>query len=259
MRLHWAGNLFVPKPYNSDIRFGSKKPPYKVGIYLGSFNPIHNGHLQLAKQARDQFKLDAVEIVPLTQPAHKKTDFMSDAVRLLLTGLAVKRQPKLVASPLDMVLKEPSLAEFNARYPEPQAKVKWILQRTLNLLDAVRLKYEALSKRPVELSYIVGVDGLAGYPQAWAEPEYGEFLRKARLLVAPRPGGESIRKVVKAIKGVQPHLRYNVLRVIPNTASSTQVQERMKAGQPIPKSMVPKAVARFLQQFGHRLFLAQSA
>jgi nicotinate-nucleotide adenylyltransferase len=240
------------------LMFGRQKP-FKVGVYLGSFNPIHNGHLRLARQARDQENLDAVELVALSRPVHKKTDFMSDDDRHYLNTLAVQGQAKLHASDVDIQAKGPYLADFLLQYPEGQAKVKFILKRTLNMLDAIRRKYEAQTNRPVELHYIVGADGLASYPQAWKEPEYGEFLKKARLLVAPRPGAPSIHKTVQAIRAIHQHVKYKVLRVLESPLSSTAIRERLEKGIPVSIRMVPKAVADVLNRRGKSLLTPDAA
>src|SRR5690606_9140446 len=146
--------------------------------------------------------MDAVEIVALRKPVHKKASFISDDVRQYLNELAVKFRPKIFASRADIELPGPTLAEFEQQYPADRAKVKWVLQRTLNVLESVRAKYRKLTNRPVALSYVVGIDGLAGYPQAWGEPEYKKLVETCQFLIAPRPGAESIRKVVAAIKKV---------------------------------------------------------
>ncbi len=240
------------------VLFGQKKP-FKVGVYLGSFNPIHHGHLRLARQARDQEKLDAVELVALSRPVHKKADFMADADRHALNQLAVRGQAKLHASDVDIQSPGPALSEFLTRYPEEQAKIKLVLKRTLHILDAIRRKYELQTKRPVELHYIVGADGLASYPKAWQEPEYAEFLQKARLLIAPRPGATPIEKTVQAIKSIHRHLKFNVLKVLETPLSSSAIRERLAKGLPISRRWVPKAVADVLNQRGKTLLETDAA
>jgi nicotinate-nucleotide adenylyltransferase len=238
--------------------FGRPRP-VQVGVYLGSFNHIHNGHLQLARQARDQLKLDAVEIVPLATPFHKPVDFIPEDTRYHLAKLATQREPRLTASRLDIEAKGPTLKDFVNLYPPAQAKVNLALQRTLNLLDAVEDKYQKATGRPVKLNYIVGADGLAGYPQAWKEPRYDEFLRRCRLLIAPRPGAPLVKETVKALRALHPHLRYKVLNVVPSNISSTQIRSLMRSGQPIVDASMPPAVAEFLNRNAGKLLPPQIA
>ncbi len=240
------------------LLFGRKKP-FKVGVYLGSFNPIHLGHLQLGKTARDQEHLDAVEFVALRKPIHKAADFMSDEDRHTINQLAVASEEKLFASNMDIQATSPTLEDYVKQYPLPQAKLKLVLQRTLNLLDAIRDHYEKRSGRPVELSYIVGADGLASYPQAWNEPEFGAFLKKCKLLIAPRPGAPSIRKTVKALRAIHPYLRRKILKIIPCPISSSQIRTLIEQGKPVPSTLVPKAVSRFLYQHRKRLLKKDAA
>lgn len=240
------------------IRFGTNGKPFQVAVYLGSFNPIHRSHIQLARQARGQqdLQMDAVEVMPLARPVHKVADFMSDADRLEITRLGLQGETKLFASDADMMVTEPTLAQMKQEFPgdERRAKVKLILRRTLAMLDRVVAKYHQLGHKDVELNYIVGADGMAGYPDAWQEPEYAEFVKRCRFLIAPRPGATPVAETVAKLKAIYPAFRAAVSNVIPSSISSSDIRKCIVAGKPIPAEWVPPAVAKYLWTHRARLF-----
>ena len=75
----------------------------KIGILGGSFNPVHNGHLELAKQALAQFALDQIWLMPNHIPAYKKWDrSVTNEDRLHMVELAVKDHDGLRCSDLEL-------------------------------------------------------------------------------------------------------------------------------------------------------------
>src|SRR5215813_14423860 len=73
-----------PVPLLSDSR------PVKIGLFGGTFNPIHFGHLRSAEEVREAFALDRIYFVPAAQPPHKKANVLADAThRLKMVELAV--------------------------------------------------------------------------------------------------------------------------------------------------------------------------
>ena len=75
----------------------------KLGIFGGTFNPIHIGHLLLAETAREQLQLDRVAFVPTRQPPHKSSaGVLAGSVRLKLIELAIRDQPAFVASDVEV-------------------------------------------------------------------------------------------------------------------------------------------------------------
>ena len=82
----------------------------KVGIYGGSFNPIHRGHIALARQMLRKAHLDEVWFLvsPLNPFKQASTDLLDDQTRLLLTRQALADEPRLVASDYEFHLPRPS-------------------------------------------------------------------------------------------------------------------------------------------------------
>lgn len=132
----------------------------KLGILGGTFDPIHLGHLELARNARDQFSLDKILLIPAYDPPHKQnTPPMASAEdRCAMVRLAIKGEPLFEVSDIEIKRKGLSytydtITELEKLYP----------QATLYL--------------------ILGRDAFQGL-DAWHKA--AEIKRKVRFLVAER-------------------------------------------------------------------------
>lgn len=67
-----------------------------IGIYGGTFDPVHYGHLRTALEVKDIFGLDEVRLIPCSQPAHRASPLSSAEQRLVMLELAVQNQPSLL-------------------------------------------------------------------------------------------------------------------------------------------------------------------
>jgi len=133
----------------------------RVGVFGGTFDPPHNGHLALANAARQQLGLDNVLWVITADPPHKRGHFISPAAdRLSLVNAAIAGQPGMVLSRVEL------------DRPGPQ----WAA-------DTVRLLSEADPE--TDLVYLMGGDSLRDLPN-WGRPD--QLLRYASLGVLRRPG-----------------------------------------------------------------------
>ena len=96
----------------------------KVGIFGGSFNPIHNGHISLALQLKEQASLDEVWLMVSPQnPLKQSSDLLDDEQRLQMARLAVKDVEGIVVSDYEMHLPKPSytwntLQALSKNYPD---------------------------------------------------------------------------------------------------------------------------------------------
>lgn len=97
----------------------------KIGIFGGTFDPIHRGHLQLAQNARDQFSLDKVIFVPAYQPPHKQEllSLTSAKDRYEMVRLAIEGEPFLELSDCELRRKGTSytfdtLSELEKKHPK---------------------------------------------------------------------------------------------------------------------------------------------
>ena len=132
----------------------------RLGIYGGTFDPIHLGHLILAETCREACGLDRVWFVVAGEPPHKPGKRTSLADRLEMARIAVAGHPAFEVS------------EVEARRPGPHY--------SFETLEAIR------SERPDdELFFLIGADSLVDLPH-WREPS--RICAMATLVVANRPG-----------------------------------------------------------------------
>lgn len=133
----------------------------EIGIYSGSFNPIHIGHLALANYLCEYQGLDEVWfLVSPHNPLKQQTDLMDDDLRLRLVQLAVAGYPKFRASDFEFSLPRPSY--------------------TVHTLDALKQAYPQH-----RFSLIIGSDNWHHFSR-WYQSE--RILAENRLIVYPRPG-----------------------------------------------------------------------
>src|SRR4051812_36715243 len=95
----------------------------RIGIFGGTFDPVHMGHLILAEQCREQARLDEVWFVPSAQPPHKDRGVTRFEQRCEMLDLAIKgHEPTFRVNRIEQELPEPSytartLGELRARHP----------------------------------------------------------------------------------------------------------------------------------------------
>ena len=195
-------------------------PARRVGLFGGTFNPPHTGHLLCAQSAALAFELDEVRLIPVHSPPHKAV--LNDpgaGVRLELCRLAVASDPLLAASDVEVARPGPSYT-----------------------VDTLRLLHEAEPEH--ELTFIVGADMGRSLP-AWREPE--AVLELATLAVAERDG-VSRGEILEALE-VLPGARVEFFEMPRFDVSSTLVRARAAAGVPI-RHLVPDAVAEYVEARG---------
>lgn len=193
--------------------------PKRLGIFGGTFDPPHVGHLALAECAREQLGLDRVLFVPAGQPPHKTGGRRTSAThRLAMTRAAVRGNASFAVSAIEAKRRGPS----------------WTV-------DTVRALAEA--HPGTELWLLMGADMYASFG-AWREPS--EIARHARLAVALRPGTR-VPKTPRGVKGA----RVTFLANPELEVSSSAVRERARAGRSV-RYLVPDAVARYAAR--HHLY-----
>lgn len=180
-----------------------------LGIYGGSFNPIHVGHISLARQLLDKGLLDEVWLMvsPLNPLKANSGQLLPDEVRLRLAQKAVEAERGLRVSDLEFHLSRPSY--------------------TWHTLQALRERYPL-----VDWVLLIGSDNWALFPR-WYHHE--DILRTTRLLVYPREGAEISPDSLPAGVTLAPTSLINI--------SSTQVRQRVRSGLSIT-GMVPPAIER---------------
>lgn len=188
----------------------------KIGVFGGTFNPPHNGHVRLAKAAADELKLDKLLVIPSCIPPHKIAAKLADGQeRLEMCRLAFGCDPRFEVSPMELERGSRSytvetLRELKALYPDS------------------------------ELYFIVGSDMLESFDKWYL---WQEILSLSVLCAASRDEGYSpdlsrFGKLAERIK---------IITLDPLEVSSTQI--RNSAGEVSPELLDPK-VAAYIREHG---------
>ncbi len=185
----------------------------KVGIFGGSFNPIHNGHIALAKAVRRLAALDEVWFVVSPHNPLKSADgLMPDSLRLKMTAAALRGEEGLRAS------------DYEFRMPRPS-----YMASTLECLAA---------KFPDdEFTLIVGADNWLCFDK-WHRYRY--ILDNFNIAVYPRRGFEV------DVASLPPNVRYFDIDLY--DVSSTMVRDLMRRGEPVGR-FVPECVAEYINRY----------
>ncbi len=201
----------------------------RLGIYGGSFDPVHLGHLLVAESCREQARLDRVLFVPAATPPHKQGRRLAAAAdRKAMLALAIGGQPafEVVSAELD------------------RGGVSW----TVDTLEALASAHPADS-----LHLILGPDALAGLP-TWRAP--GRILELASPLAVEREGVDDIGAVVAGqplldLLGAELARQITRERVVCPAVGirSTQLRAAVAAGHSI-RYRTPAAVERYIATHG---------
>ena len=197
----------------------------KVGIMGGTFNPIHEGHLMIARTARKAAQLDQVVFLPSGQPPHKRDLLLASATnRLSMTILAVNGQEGFAASDMEV-----------------------FREGTTYTVDTIR---QMRAESPgVELYYIIGGDTLFQL-RTWRTPDQIADALNGGLIVVPRPGADR-NELEKEAAALYDELGFRT--VIADECgpeiSSTEIRNRIDKGQST-EGMLPQMVAEYIAQHG---------
>lgn len=139
----------------------------RVGLFGGSFNPIHNGHISLALQLKEQAGLDEVWLMVSPQnPLKQSTDLLDDEQRLQMARLAVENVDGIVVSDYEMHLPKPSytwntLEALKRDYPDDEFVLmiggdNWQLFDKWYRADDIKANYEIVvyTRAPGDVGYM---------------------------------------------------------------------------------------------------------
>ncbi|MEQ1806948.1 MAG: nicotinate (nicotinamide) nucleotide adenylyltransferase [Burkholderiaceae bacterium] len=194
----------------------------RIGIFGGSFDPVHNTHLALADVALQHLKLDQLLWVPVGQPWQKARQLARAADRAAMVQLAIAHEPRFQLESCELLRTGPSYTVDTVRELRGRAGAAsdaWFL--------------------------IVGQDQFAQF-HTWHGWE--ELVRMVTLAVAGRAGAAPhSNPEVAAAAGASSRVIELPLR--PSSVSATGVRLRAALGQDIA-TMVPGAVARYIEEHG---------
>lgn len=214
----------------------------KVGLFGGTFNPIHLCHLTVARQVRDRLALDRILFIPSNDPPHKPTtDLAAARHRVEMVRRAVADDPAF------------SVSEIETQRPGKSYSIETV--RAL------------LERHGPALYFILGLDAFRDFPD-WREP--AELLRLCHLVVASRPGSffhtlgaMPLLPTIDpgALKGLDrgttdrldiplPGGRTLFLLALPPCdASASEIRSRLRRHEDVSK-VLPASVHSYIIQFG---------
>jgi nicotinate-nucleotide adenylyltransferase len=219
--------------------------PLRLGLLGGSFNPVHNGHLAIARQTRDALGLDQILFIPTNQPPHKPNSSMAPAQnRYEMVRLAIASDPSL------------ALSDVEFRRPGKSYSI-----------DTIRLLQQEYGSQ-TQLFFLIGLDAFLDFP-SWRDPL--TLLTLCQFVILSRPGlsFRSLSTVallppipypsladldagrisrIEAPLGTQ---RLVCLKLPPCTISASDIRARIRQGLPAANLLPPLVESYILQ---HHLY-----
>lgn len=198
----------------------------RIGIMGGTFDPIHLGHLIVAEQARDQFALEKVLLMPSGHSYfkdHRAKKVTDSGIRLEMTRLAAQGQKYFEASDVEVM-------------------------RAGNSYTYETLQQLTAAHPDTDYYYIVGADTIMAM-RIWREPK--AIFDRCEVLAAVRNDQVADTALKAEIKALERDYGAHIhLLSVPNIGiSSTDIRERAALGRSI-HYLVPEAVERYIMETG---------
>lgn len=186
----------------------------RIGLFGGSFDPVHRGHQKIIRSFLESGKIDAIWVLPLASPPHKKNRELSDFnIRFKMAEGAFANLPGVL------------VVRFEERLPYPNYTL-----RTLNYLQA---------EYPGNEFYLcIGSDSLQNIT-SWYK--YDQLLTQCKLLVARRPASE--------IATIPPEASVHFVEHELVSYSSSEIRKKISKGEPVG-DMVPADVLEIIEEHG---------
>ncbi len=198
-----------------------------IGIFGGTFDPIHFGHLRTALEVQQTLGLTEVRLIPLQNPPHRDPPIATTQQRLEMIAAAIAAEPKL---------------QLDTREIEREGE-----SYTVHTLRSLR---DELGDTPICL--IIGSDAFRDFP-AWHKP--GEILQLAHVVVMQRPGEEHPDLYPERLTTSIEELTSNsaghiwLQEVSQLQISATKIRELLQQGRS-PRYLLPAPVLEIIEQQG---------
>lgn len=195
----------------------------KVGLFGGSFDPIHRGHIEPVQEARRALGLDRVIYLPTAVPPHKPGRRLAPAhARYAMVEMALLDEEGLWASPHELILGRPAY--------------------TIETLEHFKREMSG-----AELFLLIGGDSFADLSH-WVR--WREIPGAARIAVLTRPGWDlEAANLDLEVAALARSDRVVFLKQPPVDLSSTRLREMLAAGEPVPAGSMPDLVVRYVQKY----------
>ena len=197
----------------------------RIGLFGGTFDPIHNGHLHIARSFADELDLESVILLPAGDPYHKTAPRTAAHHRLAMAEIAAQADSRLAVSDCDIVRQ-------GATY-------------THDTVQIFRQHFPA-----AELWLLIGMDSLL---QLHTWHRWQNLVRQCRIAAAPRPGSSLAQAPAPLqtwLAEALPQGRLHILQAEPLPISSSQIRQQLAAEHTSPD--LPPAVLGYIRQ--HQLY-----
>ena len=197
----------------------------RIGLFGGTFDPIHNGHLHIARSFADELDLESVILLPAGDPYHKTAPRTAAHHRLAMAEIAAQADSRLAVSDCDIVRQ-------GATY-------------THDTVQIFRQHFPA-----AELWLLIGMDSLL---QLHTWHRWQNLVRQCRIAAAPRPGNSLAQAPAPLqtwLAEALPQGRLHILQAEPLPISSSQIRQQLAAEHTSPD--LPPAVLGYIRQ--HQLY-----
>jgi len=207
----------------------------KIGLYGGTFDPVHSGHLSIAQQILVEYGLDELIFIPASRPPHKSQPFASFDHRVAMLEKALPLNSKFSISLVEAERTAPSY--------------------TIHTLHQLRSRLAS-----DELFLIIGADSFCEL-HLWYR--YKDLLSIVDLVVAARPSF-SLSRFFEAIANLPGHYEYDEKQRVwreyggrriyyfagsEELASSTEIRQKLSSGQ-LVRDLLPSSVFEYIRQHG---------
>jgi len=217
----------------------------RIGLFGGTFNPIHSGHLHAANALKKRFPLDKIHMIPSALPPHKAPDNLAEASdRLEMLRLAAMNTPCLTVSKVELSRTGPSYT-----------------------IDTI-YHYKSICPDDTRLFLVVGVDAFLEI-ETWKS--FRDLFTQIPFIILSRPGGRlpdsaADLKKLKMFLGQTISEKYLFseskqcffhpehepiffVDINPLYISSTDIRNRIRKGRSL-RNRVPEAVANYIKDKG---------
>ena len=190
----------------------------RLGLFGGTFDPVHYGHLRTVSSARQELGLPRVLMLPNPHPPHKLREPLTD----------FRHRKEMLRLAVDE-FRDLEMADYEEQAIGPAYTT-----------DTVRRVIASLPDGPRELWLIIGADSLIELP-LWKDPE--ALFRDTRVAVLPRPGFD-LQKVAPQFRS-----RVRILETPFIDISATEIRRRLQTGEPV-NGLLPPQVILYIRSHG---------
>lgn len=194
----------------------------KIGLFGGTFDPLHNGHMKVAQEAKNRMQLDRIIFIPSGDPPHKTDRQITDKKhRLEMVRIAAEQEGAFVSD--------------------------WELTRPRKSYSVETVRHFQETYPQDELFFIIGADSFRDMPSWW---HYRQLMELCTFVVVSRPDTDK-SSLLSRYQGDEIPPRVFFLDDILMDISSTQIRQMVREGKDVSR-LVPEAVNTYILK--HQLY-----